>query len=206
MSTLIYSFTSHILGKNARVRVYDTHVEWEKPRGVSGGKITAGILTGGVSLLATGVKNGKHETEMIPIKNITSIVTKRDGMMNSKVQVITAGNTLDMRVSHAEAAKVKDVVQRLMHGEHVDPINPESFSSTGDTPAVQPAPAAAGPAQQLPTPAAPALAAPPAPAAAPAAPQQDVMSALQQLGALRDAGILTPEEFETKKTELLSRI
>lgn len=201
MSTLIYSFTSHIMGKNARVRVYDTHVEWEKPRGVSGGKITAGIMTAGVSLLATGVKGGKHETEMIPIKNITSVVTKRDGMMNSIVQVITAGNTLEMRISHSEAAKVKDVVQRLMHGEHVDPLNADAFNSTGQ-PAASAAPPAPQAAPQFPPPGVPAQAAPAAPPAA----QQDVIAALAQLGSLRDAGILTPEEFEAKKTELLSRI
>ena len=45
----------------------------------------------------------------------------------------------------------------------------------------------------------------PAPvAAAPA--QPDVMDQLRKLGELRDAGILTPEEFETKKTELLGRL
>jgi hypothetical protein len=29
---------------------------------------------------------------------------------------------------------------------------------------------------------------------------------IKQLGELRDAGLLTPEEFETKKAELLSRM
>ena len=44
----------------------------------------------------------------------------------------------------------------------------------------------------------------PAPAAAPAAPAQpDYMDELQQLARLRDQGILTPEEFEAKKKQLL---
>ncbi len=34
----------------------------------------------------------------------------------------------------------------------------------------------------------------------------DVVNLLEKLGQLRDAGILTPEEFATKKTELLSRL
>lgn len=34
----------------------------------------------------------------------------------------------------------------------------------------------------------------------------DVMLQLQQLGALRDAGIVTADEFETKKAELLKRL
>jgi Short C-terminal domain len=42
----------------------------------------------------------------------------------------------------------------------------------------------------------------PAPAAAPAG-EPDYMAELQQLAQLRDQGILTPEEFEAKKKQLL---
>lgn len=44
-----------------------------------------------------------------------------------------------------------------------------------------------------------------APAAAPAAPagQPDYVAELQELAKLRDAGILTPEEFEAKKAQIL---
>jgi hypothetical protein len=45
----------------------------------------------------------------------------------------------------------------------------------------------------------------PVPAAAAAA-QPDVMEQLRKLGELRDAGILTPEEFEAKKAQLLERL
>lgn len=48
-----------------------------------------------------------------------------------------------------------------------------------------------------------------APAPAPAAPTNDanvIMEQIKQLGALKDAGILTAEEFETKKAELLKRL
>lgn len=54
-------------------------------------------------------------------------------------------------------------------------------------------------------PAAPAPAAP-EPAAAPTAPANDMsakLEQLKQLGELRDAGILTPEEFEAKKAVIL---
>jgi len=44
----------------------------------------------------------------------------------------------------------------------------------------------------------------PQPAAAPA--QPDVTDQLKKLGELRDAGVLTNEEFETKKAELLARL
>ena len=34
----------------------------------------------------------------------------------------------------------------------------------------------------------------------------DVLETLKKLGELRDAGVVTPEEFEAKKTELLARL
>ena len=105
-------------------------------RGVSGGKITAGVLTAGMSFLATGFKNGKSGTEMIPVKSMSSVTTSRDGFMNTKVSVITSGNTVDFRVSHAEAAQVKSVLTQLILGTH------PSQSSPGIAPvALAPAPA-----------------------------------------------------------------
>lgn len=174
----LYTFTSHIAGKNAKVSIHVDRVEWEVARGVSGAKVTAGVLTGGLSMLATGVKNGKAGTEMIPVKSITSVTTARDGMLNSKVSVITAGNTVDFRVSHAEAKIVKDTLTQLILGG-------------------PPTPAHA---------AAEAVQTPPAAPPAPSAPQVDVAAQLQQLAGLRDAGILTEEEFTAKKAELLSRL
>ena len=44
------------------------------------------------------------------------------------------------------------------------------------------------------------------PGSSPAASQEDVFEVLEKLGKLRDAGIVTPEEFETKKKQLLDRI
>lgn len=166
----LYVFTSHIGGKNAKVSIFSDRVEWLRPRGISGGKVTAGVLTLGMSVLATGVKDGKSGTEMIPVKSISSVTTKRDGFSNSIVSVITSGNTVDFRVSHKEAEMVRDTLTRLVLGTH--------------------------PQQQ-------AVASAPAPAA-PAAP--DVTAQLQQLAALRDQGILTAEEFDTKKAELLARL
>jgi hypothetical protein len=45
---------------------------------------------------------------------------------------------------------------------------------------------------------------PPAAAQAPAAPaQQDEMAQIQQLAAMKDQGILTEEEFQAKKKQIL---
>lgn len=46
----------------------------------------------------------------------------------------------------------------------------------------------------------------PQPAAAPQAAAPDTLAQLKQLGELRDAGVLTTEEFEAKKAELLERL
>ena len=121
-----FTFTSHIDGKNAKVAVYQDRIEWVRPRGVSGGKLTAGIMTAGVSFLATGFKNGKSGTEMIPVKSMSSVTTSRDGLLNTKVSVITSGNTVDFRVSHAEAAKVKEVLTQLILGTHPSQTEPAS--------------------------------------------------------------------------------
>jgi hypothetical protein len=72
---------------------------------------------------------------------------------------------------------------------------------TGAPPAYAPPPTQYGAAPQQ------VYAAPPEPqyAPEPAAPasQADVLNQLKQLGELRDAGILTEEEFSAKKTKLL---
>lgn len=172
----LLTFTSHIAGKNAKVEIWNDRVEWELPRGVSAGKMWAGLATGGASLLVTGVKNGRAGTEMIPIKNISSVLTKRDGFRNSIVSVVTTGNTIDFRVAHSEAANVKALLQQLILGR------PQAATTPVST-----APAAA-------------------PAPAPAAPQVDVAAQLQQLDSLRQQGILTQDEFDAKKAEVLARI
>lgn len=166
-SDALYSFVSHTAGKNAQVTIFRDRIEWEKKRGVSGGKMTAAALTGGLSLAVTGVRNGKAGSEMIPVKNITSVLTKRDGFLNTIVSVVTSGNSIDFRVSHAEAKQIRDVLNGLM------------LSAPAPTPAA---------------------------ADAAAAPREDVAGALQQLASLRDAGVLTDEEFAAKKAELLSRL
>jgi hypothetical protein len=106
----LHAFTSHIAGKNANVAIYPDRVEWTKA-GLSGGKLLAGAMTAGLSMLATGVRN--KDTEMIPVRSITSITSKK-GLTNTTVSVIVPGNTIDFRVSHGEAKTVKETLQRLM--------------------------------------------------------------------------------------------
>lgn len=103
----LMTFTSHIAGKNADVSIYEDRVEWEQK-----GRVTATRVLTGAALIGHARKGGS--TEMIPIRHITSVTTKKDGLTNWAVSIITSGNTVDMRVSKAEAEQVKQTLTRLM--------------------------------------------------------------------------------------------
>ena len=103
----LHEFDSHVAGKNAKVQIYPDRIEWEKPRARS---MMATAVTFGANYLA---KRG-IDTEMIPLRSISSVATKRDGMLNTVVQVIASGNTIDFRVSHKEAEQVRGILNRLL--------------------------------------------------------------------------------------------
>ena len=108
----IVEVTSHIDGKNAKVRVFVDRIEWERPKSVSGAKVGAAMMTGGLSLaVSNGVKSRAGAgTEVIYMDSVTSVTTKRDTMFNDCVSVITAGNTIDFRVSKSEAESLKAAI------------------------------------------------------------------------------------------------
>lgn len=171
---------SHIDGKNAKVRLWPDRLEWERPRGLSGGKLTAGVLTGGASLLVTGVKGGKDEHDMVFLRNVTNVNSRKDGIMYYAVEVQTASggavNTVAFRVNKTEANEFRSAIlaamQRLQEN-HVAPTTVHVVSSAAAS----------------------------EPTAAP-----DLAAQLHQLAGLRDAGILSAEEFAAKKAEILSRM
>ena len=103
-------FTSHIQGKNAKVSIYPDRIEWQRG-GLSMKKLTAATMTLGASALATGVSN--KSSEMIPIKAIGGVSSKK-GMLNTVVSVASSSGTIDFRCSHAEADKVKALLQQLI--------------------------------------------------------------------------------------------
>lgn len=112
----LMSFKSHINGKNADVEIYSDRIEWLMARGVSGAKVTAGVLTMGLSMVATGVKNGKAGSQMIPMKSITGVTTKRDGMINTIVTVTSSSAAIGFRVSHKEAEQMRQLLNQLILG------------------------------------------------------------------------------------------
>lgn len=169
----LLQFDSHVAGKNAQVRVFPDRVEWGKTGWMgTGAKAALGVATGGMSLLATGVRGQKQE-DMILIRSISSVSSKKSGLTKHEVNVATSTGVIGFRCTGKEAEDFKRLLLQLV--------------ADGGRPAAP----------------APAPLAPPVPAA-PAGP--DVMGQLQQLAALKDAGVLSEAEFQAKKAELLSRL
>jgi hypothetical protein len=115
---------------------------------------------------------------MIPIKNITSVNTGKDGLRYHKV-VITASNaTIEFRVDKAVADAAKVLLSQLMLGTHPAQL-------TTSSPQVV-------------------IAATPTPApATPAVGGEGKVEQLKSLKELLDSGILTQEEFDTEKQKIL---
>lgn len=114
----LMQFTSHIAGKNAQVAIYPTHVEWTRSGAFGALQAGAAVATMGVSLATKSGRGGSRGagTEMIPIKSISSVTTKKDGLMNWAVSIIASGNSIDMRVSKVEAEQIRALLLQLMVG------------------------------------------------------------------------------------------
>lgn len=156
----LMAFTSHIDGKNAKVEIYADRLEWER------GKISAFKVVTGVGFL-TGFKN--KNTDMLPMRQVTSVTSKKGLGVNTVVTVNSGAGRLEFRVSHREATKIRDLLNRLI----LEAGQPQTV-------VVQAA------------------------AAVQAAP--DVTVQLTQLKSLLDAGVVTQEEYDAKKTEMLARL
>jgi hypothetical protein len=173
----VMKFKSHVAGKNADVAVYFDRIEWTKEgRMGTASKLALGAATLGTSMIATGV-SGKKGTEVIPIKSISSVVTKKDGLRFTAVQVITVGNTIDFRVGHGEADGIRACLIDLMLDKHPT----QNISATSIAPEVAPAPSAP----------------------APTASTLSVADEIKKLVELRDLGALTDIEFDEQKKRLL---
>jgi len=178
-NSALYQFKSHIEGKNADVSIFADRIEWSRKGGVSTAKVLGAAMTAGMSLVATGVSKRGSNSEMIPVKSLTSVISERDGLRFWKVTVTASGNSIDFRCDRSEADEVKRLLTQLMVGSH---------------PAQVKASASAAPASVS----APIVSAPAVPAAT-----SGIAEELKKLAELRDAGILTNEEFASQKAKLL---
>jgi len=144
---ILFEGISHDSGRNAKVTLYTDRLER-----VQEAKLTS-------------LSRAKQDVEVTPVRAISSVQAKKDGMMYTKVTAFASGNNIDFRFGHSEAQRFKDALMQLV------------------------------------------LQGPPTVAQAPpAAAQPDVMDQLRKLGELRDAGILSEDEFAAKKADLLGRL
>lgn len=102
-TTPVLEFKGFIDKKKVEAQIYADRIEWK-----------------GKELLSF----GKHQTEMIPIRNISSVTTDRR-MLLTAVRIFTSGNTIDFEVSHKEAAGIVEVIKRLMLGDHPQSAEPQ---------------------------------------------------------------------------------
>ena len=176
-------FDSHVAGKNATVRLWPDRIEWVQDGWMGPGtKVAMGAMTMGASLLATGAR-GKRDENIIPIRTISSVTSRKSGLTKNEGVVSSGAGTIALRCSEREAAQFKALLLRQM--------------ANGGMPPQQQIPPQR-PVQQMPPRQAPQQ--PPQP------PRADPMQQLQQLAKLRDAGILTEEESQAKKTDILGRM
>ena len=109
MSGPLMEFTSHIEGRNAKVAIYDDRIEWGRER------IT---LTG-----------RRRDTNTIPVRQIQGVTTHRAGMLYTVVKVATAADTIEFRVTKAQAGEIKATITRLMLGGSASPSSAATVSA-----------------------------------------------------------------------------
>lgn len=100
-------FKSNVPGKSASVTIYPDRLEWSRE-----GKLAK--------------LQREDGTEMMPIRSITSVTSKRDGFA-AKLTVIAAGNTIEFRQDRATIDQAKSLLTQLATGGHP--------AQRGDTPA-----------------------------------------------------------------------
>jgi hypothetical protein len=135
---------SHEAGRNSKVTLYADRIERVKERS------------------RMSVSKARQDTEVTPVKAVTSVQAKKDGIAFTKVVVYAAANNIDFRFRHEDAQAFKNALMGLVLAE--------------------------------PTPAAASAAAP------------DIAEQIKKLADLRDQGVLTEDEFQQKKTELLAKM
>jgi len=119
----LLTFESEVSGLSSghsKVSIFGDRVEWEaKKRGISVGKIVGGVLTGGASLLVTGVGEGSYgvrhtgDSEVLPIDAVTSVSTHKDGRV-SVLRVMTASGEVAFKAQNNVVDQAKQMLVELM--------------------------------------------------------------------------------------------
>ena len=126
----------------------------------------------------------RSRLEDFPYAKISSVQSET-AMMYGKLQIFASGNKaeIDQILPKVRASEIGSYVRHRIAEPHA-----------GATRSAPPSPVGVHHASV------------PAAAVAPAVSGSDIVDQIKKLGELRDAGILTAEEFEAKKTELLARL
>lgn len=95
-SGILFEGTSHDAGRNAKVTLYADRVERVKEAKMSS------------------LSRARQDTEVTPVRSVTSVQAKKDGMLFTKVTVFASGNNIDFRFGHDEALRFKDALMKLV--------------------------------------------------------------------------------------------
>ena len=100
---ILFRGTSHDPGRNAIITLYPDRIERHKAA-----KLTS----------LTNTRQGLEET---PVRAISSIQVKKDGLAYTKVTVYASGNNIDFRFGHDEAEGFRQALSPLIRGTHSTP-------------------------------------------------------------------------------------
>ncbi len=183
-------------------------------------ELEPGVLWQGQSQTMTGAATGGRGAAKYKLTNHYLHFEK--GLLKTDAQQVPIANVLDVDVKQSMTQKARgvgDVIVHIQRPMGTEKVTLEALKDFREAQRIinETAHAARAAAsrmqnthhytsQSVPQEVAPAAPAAPAPTPGPAAPQQDVMAQIKQLGELKEAGILTEEEFQAKKTDLLTRL
>jgi hypothetical protein len=116
------TFESHVSGRNARVRIYPDRIEWSQPGRTTVANVLLIILavyTMSLSLLAKSCRPrfAEQGRQMLALRSVQSVASQRDGL-HTAVVVSAGANSISFRTSHADAARIEQMLRELVLGTH----------------------------------------------------------------------------------------
>lgn len=119
----LYQLNGQIGGRKVTIRLWPDRLEWGSDRGVSGGKVALGVLTYGLSLLATGVKGNKDNYIAIPVTAITGVTITKNGMSGRLVQVQNSSRqAIEFAVTRGAAEEFKQAIHHAIQMNTGQPV------------------------------------------------------------------------------------
>jgi|GEM_PF-1515487 len=115
-----------------RLWVFPDRIEYDAKGATSKGKVALGVMTGGVSMLATGVR-GRGDRTVISLREVNSISRKRESMNRDIVTVLTAGNSFAISCTKSEAEKLQAILQNAMNSLHAASHSAPAVVAVGTT-------------------------------------------------------------------------